>query len=133
MKSALESKLQVVVQNIESSNIYYLVLMWLLRIFLFVLWIGKCLLISALRSSFSLLRKCLRSYLSVALVGLTLSTEQSPVEKDDEILSRSANLEWIEEERVDVKMEDLPTSPLLPMVVRDRMQICEENLAIKDR
>ncbi|KAG0631127.1 hypothetical protein M758_1G229300 [Ceratodon purpureus] len=131
MKHTLESKLQVVVQRIASSNIYYLILMWLFRLFLFLLWIGKCILIWVLRLSFSLLRECIRRYFSVALVALTLSPQHS-VEINDSTLARSS-LEWVEEERVDTQSEDLLTSPLLPMVLKDRIQIGEENLAIKDR
>lgn len=132
MKTTMESKLQVVVQKIASSSIYYLILMWLLRIFLFLLWVGKCVIIWVFRFSFFLLRECIRRYLSVALLSLTLSTQESTVEKNDSLLARSS-LEWIEEERVATHAEELKPSPLLPMVDKDRAQISEENLAIKDR
>ena len=54
------------------------------------------------------------------------------MEKNDSLLARSS-LEWIEEERVVTHVEELTPSPLLPMVDKDRAQISEENLAIKDR
>lgn len=130
--STLESKMEVVAQKIASSSIYYLILIWLLRVFLFLLWIGKCLLIWLLRLSFSLLRECTRRYLSVALVAFTLTPQPTTPETTEPTLA-TRSLEWVEEERVNTPVEDLPTSPLLPMVLHDRAQISEDYLAIKDR
>ncbi|XP_024385949.1 uncharacterized protein [Physcomitrium patens] len=138
MKINLESKLQVVLQKIASSGIYYLILVWLIKIVIFVLWIGKCILIWLLRLSFWLIRECIRRYVSVALVGLTLAP-QSRDQDTKQIFRRkesfTRSLDLVEEEEVvEAEVhEKETTSPLFPIVLRDRVQICEEVFAIKDR
>lgn len=136
MKSCnLESKLQVVVRKcLASSSVYYFILTWLIRIVVFVLWIGKGLLIWVLTFSFSLIRECTQKYLSVALVSFAL-TPQRAIESGHDDTKRTGGEE--NEERVEEggceEEEDVKTSPLLPIVLRDRLQICKENLAFEDR
>lgn len=139
MKINLESKQQVVLQKIASSGIYYLILVWLIKIVIFVMWVGKCILIWLLRQSFWLIRECIRRYVSVALVGLTLAP-QSRFQDTKQILRRKESstriLDLVEEEvegggaEADVRET---TSPLFPIVLRDRVQISEEVFAIRDR
>ncbi|KAG0619552.1 hypothetical protein M758_4G147400 [Ceratodon purpureus] len=133
MKSNLESKLLVLVRKIASSGVYYLILMWLIRTVVFVLWIGKCILIWLLRFSFLLIRECTRRYLSVALLELTLtpwpSTRQAGTKRTEE---KTRSVESVEDGPDAAPVEET-TSPLLPIVVKDRMQIFEENLDLEDR
>ena len=129
MKNSLESKLLVLVRKIASSGVYYLILMWLLRIVVFVLWVGKCVLIWLLTFSFLLVRECTQRYLSVALLQLTL-TPPSTREDGTKRAEEEGGLAERGEERLDVARN---TSPLLPAVVKDRVKICEENLCLEDR
>lgn len=134
MKSTLESKLLVLVRKIMSSGVYYLILMWLIRTVVFVLWIGKCILIWLLRFSFQLIRECTRRYLSVALLQLTLTpwpsaTRQAGAKRTQE---KGRFVDGIDE-GADAAQVEVVTSPLLPVVAKDRVQICEENLGLEDR
>lgn len=134
MKHNLELKLQVVVPKMPSSSIYYLILMWLVRVVVVVLRTGQCILMWVLKPSFSLIRECLRRYLSEALFGKTLSAHSRTQDTDharEKMTRLIGSLSWVEEEAADQLLET--TSLLLPIVLRDRVQICEENLAIEDR
>ncbi|XP_073389651.1 uncharacterized protein [Physcomitrium patens] len=129
MKTTLKSKLQVFIQRIVSSSVYCLVSMWLVRTIVFTLLIGKCILIWLLRLSFSLVREFSRLYPSVELFNLTVAsplltraTKQS-IEKM-EILIRSSKCD---------EAEGLTTSPLLPIVLKDRVRVSEENREMEDR
>lgn len=132
MAHSIESKLQEFHQRISSSSIYYLIFIWFLRIVVFILSLGMWFIIWFLRLSFLLLREGIRRYVStVAAIGLTLLQQQShhqdtnskASEKEE---SAARSLDWAEP-------EEKATSPLLPVVVKDRVRICEENLAIQDR
>lgn len=128
----LRSKVQVLVRKVlASSSVYYLVLMWLIRVVVFVLWIGKGILLWFLTVSFSLIRECTQRYLSVALLGFAITPKREAKSSGDE-MKRMEEEEFVEcvggDEEVDVM-----TSPLLPIVLRDRVQICEENLGLEDR
>jgi len=138
------SKLQVVVRKVlASSNVYYLILMWLIRVVVFVLWIGKGILIWVLTFAFSLIRECTQKYLSVALVGFALTPQQrapqvttSSIEDTKRTGGESKEFDEApatEEEEEEDDGTTATMSPLLPIVLRDRLQIWEENLALEDR
>lgn len=123
------SKLPALMRKVASSSVYYLTLVWLIRTVVFVLWAGKCILIWLLRFSFLLLRYCTRRYLSVALLQLTLTPPSTRQQGGSTQTDEKVNLlEHVSEGEVEVT-----TSPLLPVVVKDRVQICEENLGLEDR
>lgn len=131
MAQSIESKLQECHQRISSSSIYYFLFIWFLRIVVFILSLGMWFIIWFLRLSFLLLREGVRRYAStVAAIGLTLLQQQSHHQdincKVPEEESAARSLDW-------AQPEEKVTSPLLPVVVKDREQICEENLAIQDR
>lgn len=132
MAQSIESKLQEFHHRISSSSIYYLIFIWFLRIVVFILSLGTWFIIWLLRLSFLLLREGIRRYVStVAAIGLTFLQQQShhqdtnskAPEKEE---SAARSLDWAEP-------EEKATSPLLPVVGKDRVRICEENLAIQDR
>lgn len=138
MKQTIESKLQLILQKIASSHIHYVIFIWVVRISVFILSIGKRFLIWFLRLLFFLIREAIKRYLVAAVVGLTvipetrqgggaqkLPVQQQETEPVQE--SSSTSLEWVESKKVDTE------SPLLPMVVKDRIRICKENLATQDR
>lgn len=141
MAHSIESKLQEFHQRICSSSIYYLIFIWFLRIVVFILSLGMWFLIWFLRLSFLLLREGIRRYVStVAAIGFTLLQQQSSHHEDTTTTSKASSeskeestaacrsLDWAEQPE-----EKANTSPLLPVVVKDRVRICEENLAIQDR
>jgi hypothetical protein len=133
MAQSIESKLQEFHQRISSSSIYYLIFIWFLRIVVFILSLGMWFIIWFLRLSFLLLREGIRRYVStVAAIGLTLLQQQS--HQEDTVTSKASEKEESAARSLDwAEPEEKATSPLLPVVVKDRVRICEENLAIQDR